>query len=1368
MTKARGRGRMALRSDQEPRLPPPTLHFPVVGVGASAGGLEAAAGLLDAMPSDAGMAFVFVFHLDPTRESHLREILARRTSMPVHDVEDGMRIEPNHVYVIVPDSTLTIEGDRLRLSEPAESRGRRHPVDELFISLGQSLARRAVAVVLSGTGANGSAGLKEVKGYGGIVLAQDPATAKFPGMPRHAIDTGLVDRVLPVDRMPALLADYVRSPYVLDVGDADERQLADLTMLLSAHTAHDLSAYKRPTVLRRVRRRMALTCTASMKDYLELLRNDPRELDAFLEDLLINVTGFFRDPSVWEAFSEQVISPLVAERPNGATIRCWVAGCSTGEEAYSLAMLIDEAAEAEGKRFEVKIFATDTAETVISHARTGVYPEGISVHVSAQRLEKFFEQTEAGWQVSKYIRERVVFAPQNLLSDPPFSRVDIVTCRNVLIYLEPEVQRRVMALLHFALRESGALLLGTAESIGRDDDLFVPIDKQHRIYRRAGPTRYDLVDFPAFGHLGAAGRQSAAPPPPRPGRDPASIAAQALASFAPAAVLLDAQERVIYFHGNTEPFLTHPDGEPTRDLLTLARRGIRGKLRAVIREATKERRPASSAGRADGGSRIAITATPVRSEQDRGLLLVTFREEGAAADAQPAGEDTEAEARRSGSELEAELSASRAELRASVEELEAANEELKASNEESTSMNEELQSTNKELETSREELRSLNEELSTVNMQLHEKVDELEAATNDMTNLLHSSAIAVLYLDGQMKVKWFTPGVAALMNLIASDIGRPITHFAQRFSDDSLMEDAQRVLRSLAVMEREVQDLEGRWYIRRVLPYRTADDDIDGVAVTFVDFTARRRAEDTLRVRDRQVALAQAAARFEVWSLPAGSDDETVLSTFDCLPGKRGARVADSGHIHPEDRERVLEAYRAAQRGRREMAVEYRVSDPGRGDCWLLARGSLVRAADGGGTHLVGIVLEITERKELEEALREAVEGAEEASAAKDRFLAMLSHELRTPLNPVLLALSALEQHSEVAHAAAAELEVIRRNVEIEGRLIDDLLDLARIARGQLRLELQPVDAYEVLCSSLETCRWEIEQRSQRAVLEGKGGECWMHADPTRMQQVVWNVLRNAIKFTEEGGEIAMRCRCDDHHVVLEIVDNGVGMDGEMLGQLRASIDSMAMTAPGAGSPGLGLGLAIAGTHVRAHLGRLEIESAGLDRGSTVRIIVPAAEPRAAVAATTGDVRGVAPPASLPLRILLVEDHHDSAQVLARLLRHKGHAVEVAGSVSAALAAVAGDHPFDVLISDLALPDGNGLELMRRLVDSGIHGIAISGFGSAADIERSRAAGFASHVVKPISVADLWSALENVRSRLAAGAGRERGRHPQGGNGRAH
>ena len=415
----------------------------------------------------------------------------------------------------------------------------------------------------------------------------------------------------------------------------------------------------------------------------------------------------------------------------------------------------------------------------------------------------------------------------------------------------------------------------------------------------------------------------------------------------------------------------------------------------------------------------------------------------------------------------------------------------------------------------------------------------------------------------------------------------------------------------------------------------------------------------------------------------------------------------------------------------------------------------------------MGIVLEITERKAMEEALREAVEGAEEASAAKDRFLAMLSHELRTPLNPVLLALTALEQHSEVAHAAAAELEMIRRNVEIEGRLIDDLLDLARIARGQLRLELQPVDAYEVLCSSLQTCRWEIEQRSQRAVLEGRPDECWMHADPTRMQQVVWNVLRNAIKFTEEGGQIVMRCRCDDHHIVLEIVDNGVGMDDEMLGQLRASIDSMAVTAPGAGSPGLGLGLAIAGTHVRAHRGHLEIESAGPDRGSTVRIIVPAAEPRAAAAETAGDVGRVAPQSPSPLRILLVEDHHDSAQVLARLLRHKGHVVEVAGSVSAALAAVADDQPFDVLISDLALPDGNGLELMRQLADSGIHGVAISGFGSAADVERSLAAGFASHVVKPISVADLWSALDKVRVRLATGVG-ESGRHPQGGVERTH
>jgi two-component system CheB/CheR fusion protein len=343
---------------------------------------------------------------------------------------------------------------------------------------------------------------------------------------------------------------------------------------------------------------------------------------------------------------------------------------------------------------------------------------------------------------------------------------------------------------------------------------------------------------------------------------------------------------------------------------------------------------------------------------------------------------------------------------------------------------------------------------------------------------------------------------------------------------------------------------------------------------------------------------------------------------------------------------------------------------------------------------------------------------------------------------------------------------MIRRNVEIEGRLIDDLLDLARIARGQLRLDLQPVDAYELLCTSLETCRWEIEQRRQRAVLQGTPDECWMHADPTRMQQVVWNVLRNAIKFTEEGGEIVMRCRCDEDQIVLEIVDNGVGMDEETLHQILASINSMATAEPGAGSPGLGLGLAIAGTHVRAHRGRLEIESAGRNRGSTVRIIVPAAEPRSAVAEPEADVPEVSQSASSPLRILLVEDHHDSAQVLARLLRHKGHAVEVAGCVSAALAA-AREHEFDVLISDVALPDGNGLELMRQLASSGIHGIAVSGFGSAADVERSRAAGFAAHVVKPITVADLWSALEDLRARLDRRGGGDSGRYPQVGNGRA-
>lgn len=832
----------------------------IVGVGASAGGIEALGTVFDTMPADSGCAFVVVLHLDPTRESEMARILSGRTKMPVSQVEDGMRIAPDHVYVIAPDTELRVRDGGLHVSKPSERRGQRHPVDVLFSSIAAEHHERAIAIVLSGTGSNGTEGLKDIRAEGGMSLVQAPETAKFDGMPKSAIDAGMADHVLAPEEMAEALLAYIRHDYAYDApvdvmaaspkGDATVEHVLDL---LRARTGSDFSSYKPNTQRRRIHRRMGLRNIATLDDYMHELRGNPVEATTLIADLMISVTGFFRDAEAWRTLSELVIGPIVAERQNGASIRVWVPACSTGEEAYSIAMLVTEQADAAGKRFHLKVFATDAQEDNLRKARDGIYPAAATADFAPERLRRFFEKVDGSFQVTKELRDMVVFAAQNLLRDPPFSRLDLVSCRNLLIYLEPEAQQKIIALCHFGLRKGGHLFLGNAETIGRHDDLFETVSKKWRIYRRLGPTRHDLIEYPSV-HRPVEARM---PDEPRPLAEAtiASLAEMArralLDRYAPASVLTDHRGRVLYFHGTTRDYLEQPSGEPTRDLLTMARDGLATKLRAAIRDALEGKSTVTVNARIrEGGSSrsVAMTVMPLpASAQSGGHLLVSFApgsstpEAGAAAIC-----DDNAEATSGERALQEELTATRAELRNTIEHLETANEELKASNEEATSMNEELQSTNEELETSKEELQSFNEELNTVNNQLQHKIEELELATNDLDNLLAGSETATLFLDDKLRIKWFAPATKELFDLVSPDIGRPIAHFARKFSDENLLSDAEKVLKKLTTIEAEVPSDTGRWYLRRMLPYRTRDNHIAGVVVTFNDITDSKQAADAV------------------------------------------------------------------------------------------------------------------------------------------------------------------------------------------------------------------------------------------------------------------------------------------------------------------------------------------------------------------------------------------------------------------------------------------------------------------------------------------------------------------------------------------
>ena len=801
----------------------------------SAGGLEVATTFLRAMPADSGMGFVIVQHLDPTRESLLVELLARVTAMPVVQVADGMRVEPNRVHVIMPAKTLLIKGGVLQLIEPEEPRGQRHPIDRFFSALAEDQKEKAVAIILSGAGSNGTAGLQDIKQAGGLCIAQDPQTARFDSMPRHAIASEVVDYVLAPEKMPDALLRYVGHSYVRDprpeqIADAANVGINDVLDLLYANGGHDFRQYKRNTLSRRIRRRMGLAQTERLDHYIARLQEDPAEVTALVRDLMINVTAFFRDIEAWDALDKNVITPLVEKAVNGDAIRVWVPACSTGEEAYTIAMLLAERAAAANKQLAVKIFATDAAEHHLGTARRATFPGSMVESLSTERLERFFDKGgDDNYRVKPEIRETVLFAPQNLLRDPPYSRMDLVSCRNLLIYLEPEAQDRVMSLAHFALRENGFLFLGAAETLGRRDDLFVVVSNRWRIYRRAGAARFGALDFASWPKRATMSAEPVA--------KLSEIAVRTLAErFAPASVMIDRNYRVLHFHGLTDDYLAQPGGAPTLDLLTLAREGLRLTVRGAVQKALADDAVVTLRSGATRDA-VSVTASPVTgTEAGERLVLVSFSRPARSA-APTLASATVAADEAQAHDYEEQLRSARDEMRVTVEQFETANEELTAANEEIISVNEELGASNEELEATKEELQALNEELSTVNAQLDRKVLELEAAGDDLRNLLGGNDVATIFLDTKMRIRWFSPATQALFDLIDGDAGRPLANFAQKFADAGLVEKAMAAVETLTASETNIVASNGRDYLLRVLPYRNGANRVDGAVASFLDIT---------------------------------------------------------------------------------------------------------------------------------------------------------------------------------------------------------------------------------------------------------------------------------------------------------------------------------------------------------------------------------------------------------------------------------------------------------------------------------------------------------------------------------------------------
>ncbi len=836
-------------------------RFPIVAIGASAGGLEALEQFLHHMPEHMGMAFVVVQHLDPTRKGVLAELLQRNTTMSVSQVKDRTKVRPDCVYVIPPDKDMSIADGVLHLCAPAEARGLRLPVDFFLRSLADDSRDLAVGVILSGMGSDGTLGLAAIKESAGVAFVQEPASAKFDGMPRSAIEAGLADFVLTPEELPGKIAAYFHhKPLITDTGpEADTKGqtgVEKILHLLRAHTGHDFCLYKKTSVSRRIERRMGIHRIGKMADYVAYLRENPHELELLFKELLIGVTSFFRDPAAWEQLKNEVLPALLAGRPPTQTLRAWVPACATGEEAYSLGILYKELHEELKlpKTSALQIFATDLDRDAIARARQARYPANIAADVSPERLSRFFVKTEHGYQVSKEIREMVIFAPQNLVMDPPFSKLDILSCRNLLIYLTPDLQKRLMPVFHFALNPRGILFLGSAETAGNFANLFSPLKGKSQLYQRlaaphvAQPTAFPVPFSP--DRPGASERRA----PAEPAASIENMAAHfLLARYTPAAVLVNDKGDIFYISGRTGKYLEPAAGKANLNIFAMAREGLRLQLTTAFRKAVREKRAITLNNLkigTNGGTQIVNVTVEAISEPEalRGMVMIVFTDVAAVKEDKPGKAGTSPSENARTARLRLELEQTRQELQTFREEMQTSQEELQSSNEE-------YQSTNEELTTSKEEMQSLNEELQTVNQELQTKVEDLTRANNDVKNLLDSTDIAVVFLDQDLRVGRFTAPATSIINLIPADAGRPITDITTDLRYPELAADAREVMRTLAFSEKAVATSNGRWFLVRIMPYRTLDNRINGVVVTFADITGAKAIEAELRKRQNALEI---------------------------------------------------------------------------------------------------------------------------------------------------------------------------------------------------------------------------------------------------------------------------------------------------------------------------------------------------------------------------------------------------------------------------------------------------------------------------------------------------------------------------------
>ena len=1344
MDKSNGSPREGIPSaDSRPSL--------VVGIGASAGGLEALEKFFHQVPADSGMAFVVVQHLSPDFDSVMDELLVRQTDIPVQTVEDGVKVRANAIYLIPPKKEMIIAGGKLLLTDKDPEHGLTLPIDQFFRSLAQDVGARAVAVVLSGTGSDGSRGIRDVHESGGLVIVQSEDTAKFDGMPKSAMETGVVDVVLAPEQMADTLIQYVNHPVASDLAEqsraapVDEGDMNRLMRLLRDAYGIDFSLYKQTTVTRRIERRLLLNQSTDFERYVEQVASDPDELNSLYRDLLIGVTQFFRDREAFAVLDSQILPELLSKLKPEDEVRMWVAGCATGEEAYSLAILLHEHLTRMNRPLNAKIFATDVHQSSLDFASAGVYTADSLTDVSPERLKRYFAKKNNAYHVSPDLRQMIVFAQHNIIKDAPFTKLDLVSCRNLLIYLQPNVQKKAISLFHFGLKAGGMLFLGPSEGVGDLEDEFTSVDRHWKFYRK----RRD-VKLPADLRLPVAGapalrvtRPSSTSGLTREG-DLAHAYDQLLDCFVPPSVLVNDRREVLHVFGNAGKYLHFKRGRASTDILELCEGDLKTAVAGAIQRASKERTPVAYSGVAikteDGQQQVKLSVQPLLdSGSQLSHILVAFHE----LEPTPPSLDNEAidlgeVSRERIALLETELRHSKENLQATVEELETSNEELHATNEELVASNEELQSTN-------EELHSVNEELYTVNAEYQRKITELTELTDDMENLFSSTDIGVLFLDRNLCIRKFTPRIAKSFNILEQDVGRPFSNFTNSINHSDLLKDLNWVLTTEQPFEKKVCDRFNHWYLLRILPYRT-NAEIDGVVITLVDVQSLKNAEAELEEKDRQLQgiLDNSPAFIFIKDLDGkyvvangesrgflGSKSDKVIgkTDYDFMPQV----VAD--RMEAQDRTVATEG--------KPFELEQIIRSKNKARVFLCVKYPL-RNEDGRITSIAGICTDITRQKRSERRAKTAVK-------ERDRFLAMLSHELRNPLAAIQNAAEYIRHAPNEDRDLRKVADMVGRQVDQTSRLMEDLLDVSRITRGKVELRKAVVDFRNVAKDAELAVRSLVTAHQLNLSTSMPEEPLFVYGDETRLQQVLVNILVNAAKYTPAGGRIEFTMERKDDAVVTVVKDNGIGMSSALQKRVFDPFVQADETLDRADG-GMGVGLALVRSFVQLHDGSVRVSSGGKGKGSefTVRLPLTQRKPERNSANDVMD-SGVRQSTS-PLRVLIVEDNPDVRDMMRMLFELEGHAASTSGDGISALASFEAEPP-DIAFVDIGLPEISGYEVAKRIRlkhDSNeIYLVALTGYGQPKDRQKAREAGFDEHLTKPVNMTRVRELLVEVSSRLA-------------------